>query len=333
MKKINNLKIAVIGCGYWGTVVILTLFKLGIKNIVVFDNYKDNLKTILKRFPKVIIAKNLENIVNDKTVSSAIICTPASTHYNIAKKFVEKEKNLFIEKPVCLSSYEVQKLKKLSNKKNIFIMSGYVYNYNVYINYIKKILKKKQLGKIRYISIERSNLGPIRNDVSSIWDLGSHDISSSLYILESLPIKIEANGYDFLKKNIYDVSFLRLIFPNKILVNIQSNWISPEKVRKLVIVGSKKMLLFDEMNKKNPIKIYNKYAKYPKLSTFKNDFFSTKANIYKGKTITPKIKYRPSMELELEHFCKCLIEKKKPKTDINYAFQISKLIENIKYLN
>ena len=131
MKKINNLKIAVIGCGYWGTVIILTLFKLGIKNIVVFDNYKDNLKTILKRFPKVIIAKNLENIVNDKTVSSAIICTPASTHYNIAKKFVEKEKNLFIEKPVCLSSYEVQKLKKLSNKKNIFIMSGYVYNYNV----------------------------------------------------------------------------------------------------------------------------------------------------------------------------------------------------------
>ncbi len=332
MKKVNNLKIAVIGCGYWGTVIVLTLFKLGIKNITVFDNDKENLKTIKKRFSKIVIKECLKDIINDSDISGVVICTPASTHFQIAKKFIKKRINLFIEKPVCLKPSEVLKLQKLSTKEKIFIMSGYVYNYNVYINYIKKIIKKKELGKIRYISIERSNLGPIRNDASSIWDLGSHDISSSLYILESLPNKIEANGYDFLKKNIYDISFLRLIFPKNILVNIQSNWINPEKVRKLIIVGSKKMLLFDELNKKSPIKIYNKYAEYPKLKTFKNDFFSTKANIYKGKTISPTIKYRPSMELELEHFCQCLIKNKKPNTDINYALKISKIIQSIKYL-
>ena len=143
MKKVNNLKIAVIGCGYWGTVIVLTLFKLGIKNITVFDNDKENLKTIKKRFSKIVIKECLKDIINDSDISGVVICTPASTHFQIAKKFIKKRINLFIEKPVCLKPSEVLKLQKLSTKEKIFIMSGYVYNYNVYINYIKKIIKKK----------------------------------------------------------------------------------------------------------------------------------------------------------------------------------------------
>ena len=121
MKKVNNLKIAVIGCGYWGTVIVLTLFKLGIKNIIVFDNYKENLKTIKKRFSKVFIKESLKDIINDKDISGVVICTPASTHFKIAKKFIEKGINLFIEKPVCLNPLEVQKLQKLSSKKKYLL--------------------------------------------------------------------------------------------------------------------------------------------------------------------------------------------------------------------
>ena len=149
MKKVNNLKIAVIGCGYWGTVIVLTLFKLGIKNIIVFDNYKENLKTIKKRFSKVFIKESLKDIINDKDISGVVICTPASTHFKIAKKFIEKGINLFIEKPSTLKSRDLKQLINLSKKKkkniNVWIYLYIQQSHTIYTknNKFKKIRKNK----------------------------------------------------------------------------------------------------------------------------------------------------------------------------------------------
>ena len=209
-------------------------------------------------------------------------------------------------------------------------MSGYIYNYNNYINYIKKTLEKKNLGNIKYIYFERCNLGPIRNDASCVWDLASHDISTSIYLLNKLPNKIKSEKFDFLKKNKFDISTLNLNF-NNIQVEIKSSWLYPEKTRKLIIIGEKKMLQFDEISSEKKIKIYNKFATYyPDLvSKFSKKFFSPNAKIKIGRTFEPKIKFFSPLKKEIIHFLECVTKRKIPLTDGNYALKISKIVEKI----
>ena len=207
-------------------------------------------------------------------------------------------------------------------------MTGYIYNYNVYINYIKNILKKKTLGKIKYFYFERSNLGPIRNDTSCIWDLASHDISTAIYLLKSVPKIKNVNIHNFIKKKLYDISTINLNFKG-IIVEIKSSWINPEKIRKLIIIGEKKMLQFDEMEKTNKIKIYNKYASYPNIKKFKKSFFTPKAYIYLGRTSIPKIRFKSPMIDELKHFFNCVKRRKNPSTSGMHALNVIKIIEKI----
>jgi predicted dehydrogenase len=254
------------------------------------------------------------------------LVTPSATHYKLAKQIIQKNKDLFVEKPVGLSSKRILELGKMSQTRNTIFMSGYIYNYNVYLEFIKNIIKKKKIGKIKYIYFERSNLGPIRNDASCIWDLAAHDISSCIFLLKTKPKVIGAYGYDFLKKNIYDLSTLYLRCKD-IDIEIKSSWLSPTKNRKLVIVAEKKMLLFDELDPNYKIKIYNQYAKYPKTEKFKKSFFTPKANIYVGKNYSPKIVFKSPLKKEILHFFKCVKERKNPNTDAKYAFDVSQIIE------
>ena len=158
-------------------------------------------------------------------------------------------------------------------------MSGYIYLYNDYIKFIKKVIKKKNLlGKIFYVSCERLNLGPVRNDVSAAWDLSSHDIAICNFLFDDNLQIINSGGYDFLKKKVNDISLISAKIKD-IRIDLKSSWLNPEKVRKIIILGKKKMLLFDELDFQNPIKIYNKYATYPKIQNF-NKKFLLKKQIY-----------------------------------------------------
>lgn len=327
MKQFKKLKIGIVGCGYWATNFINTLENLDILNITIFDKDTSKIYILKKKF-NFLKSKNNLNSFLDGNYDCVFLITPPSTHYELAKKIIEKKFNIFIEKPTTLKSSDLKKLIKLSKFKKIIMMTGYIYNYNVYINYIKKVLQKKELGKIKYIYFERSNLGPIRNDTSCIWDLASHDISTSIFLLNSFPKILNVNTHNFLKKKLYDISNINLDFSG-VKVEIKSSWINPEKIRKLVIVGESKMLQFDEMQNKNKIKIYNKYATYPNLKIFKKNFFTPSAFIYLGKTTIPRIKYQSPMIAELYHFFSCIKNKKEPITSGNHALEVMKVIEKI----
>tara|TARA_A100001011_G_scaffold91683_1_gene96353 strand:+ start:30926 stop:31930 length:1005 start_codon:yes stop_codon:yes gene_type:complete len=329
MQKYKGLKIGVIGCGYWATNIIKTLESLGLKNIFIFDKDILKINLIKKKFNFIKISKNINTLL-DLNLDCYFLITPASTHFKIAKKIIKSRKDVFIEKPATLNSTDIKELINISSKNKNILMSGYIYNFNVYINYIKKIIKKNVLGKIKYMYLERCNLGPIRNDTSCIWDLASHDISTSFYLLEKKPVIKNIQVYNFLKKNKYDISNITLDF-NKVKVEIKSSWLSPEKTRKLIIIGEKKMLQFDEIANGNKVKIYNKYATYYPdiLKKYSKKFFTPSANIKIGKTFEPKIKFSPPLEDEIKHFLNSVINRKKPLTDGNYAKNIIEIIENI----
>ena len=328
MLKYRNFKVGIVGSGYWGTNILKTLEDLNIKNINIFDINKKQLLSTKVKFPKINTVNSLEQLLK-LGLDAYFLTTPTGTHYDIAKQILSKKKDLFIEKPVTLSSKHILNLQKISEKEKTILMSGYIYNFNIYLKYIKEsILEKNKLGKIKYIYFERSNFGPIRSDASCIWDLAAHDISSCIYLLNKKPQVIGGHGYDFLKKKIYDICSIYLKCDG-IDIEIKSSWLSPTKNRKIVIIGDNKMLSFDELDLKNKIKIYDQYAKYPETKNFKKSFFTPKANVFVGKTSSPRIIFKPPLKEEILHFFKCIIKRKKPKTDIHHAYIISKIIEKI----
>ena len=322
----KNNQIGIIGVGYWGTNIINVLYKIGINKIFCFDNDYKNQKEIRKKFPKINVISNFKKFL-DLSLSGVIISVDTKNHFNVASECLKKGFNVFIEKPSTNSSKKLQKLNKIAVSKKLFIMSGYIYFYNNYIKYIKKIIKKKFLGKIFYVSCERLNLGPVRSDVSSAWDLSSHDIAICNYLFDDNLSILNKEGYDFLKKKINDISFISAKIKD-IKIDIKASWLHPEKVRKIIILGKKRMLLFDELDFKNPIKIYNKYATYPKIQNFKKNFFTQKANIFLGSTLKPKIKSKSPLENEMIEFIKCINCEKKP-ISISKSINILKILEKL----
>tara|TARA_A100001015_G_scaffold291239_1_gene365150 strand:- start:5646 stop:6617 length:972 start_codon:yes stop_codon:yes gene_type:complete len=323
MKKNFDIKVSVLGAGYWGTVIINTLNKLGYKNINVYDTNNRNLLILKKKFPKIIIKKNLENILKDNTLKNIFVATPPSQNYLIVKKLILNNKNIFLEKPGFINSLQIEKIKKIINKR-IKLMFGYVYCYNDYIIKIKNIIKKNYLGDVQYVSLRRQNLGPIRSDVDVDYDLTSHDLSIILKLFDKIPRVISFKKYYLLNKKIADISNIHLKVKN-ISIDINNSWLNPTKERLIKIIGKKRMLIFDEMDLETPLKIYNQYAKYPKLDYFSKNFLKSKAYIYKGSSKNVKIVANPSLENEILYFLKS----KKIETDINFGSKILSILKRI----
>jgi len=324
-KNTNHFQTALIGCGYWGTNIARTLLKINNKKILIFDKYKKNSIILKSRFSKRLkISNNLNDIILNKNVKNVFLATPPITNFSLLKKLIRNNKNIFIEKPGLRNLKEINQIKKIKNKK--ILMFGYIYTFNNYIKFLKKFIKNKDNGKVLYLNFQRQNLGPIRNDVNVSYDLSSHDLSILYFLFNKLPKKVNNNSYAILKKNIFDISNLSFKL-NNFFVDINNSWLNPDKIRRITIVTEKKMLLFNEMSQVNKIKIFNKYATYPKISDFDNKFFDKKAKIYEGKCFTPKIKQNDSLKDELNYFFNCIKKNSKPFTDINFAKQILKTLK------
>ena len=201
---------------------------------------------------------------------------------------------------------------------------GYIYIYNDYIKYIKRIINSKELGKIRYINLQRQNFGPIRNKVSAAFDLATHDISILYYLLNKKILLKKSINHDILGKKNFDISFLNLR-AGEIKIDINVSWLNPEKIRKIIIIGSKKMLLFDEMNISDPVKIYNNYVSFPKIDKFTKYFFNQSKYIFKGKSRSISFKETKPLNNEINEFLK----NNESITNIKFSENIIKTIKNI----
>ena len=320
----KNQKIAVIGSGYWGSIIINTLIELKFKNIIIFDKSTKNKKIAKKKFKLIKFESNFSNILNDKNILNVFVATPPSENYLIVKRLILNKKNIFLEKPGFKNVKDIKKIKNYLKKTRSKLMFGYIYYYNSYIEKIKEIIDQKILGEVQYISFNRKNLGPIRNDVDVDYDLTSHDLSIIKKIFNKLPKIKSYKKYSLLKKNISDISNLHLKL-NDIDIDISNSWLNPTKERLIKIIGKKKMLSFDELNLEAPIKIYNQYAKYPKLDFFDKRFLQSKALIYKGKSKSIKLNTFSPLVNEIKNF----FNSKKTKTDINMAKEILDFLERI----
>ncbi len=317
---------ALIGAGYWGSIIFNTLTKISKKKIYIYDKNLKNSQLLYKRFPKKIkIANSYDEILDNEHIENIILATHPGVNFFLGKKALENKKNLFVEKPIVNNKKKLSKLIITAKKNKRVLMGGYIYLFNSYIKKIKKIIESKELGNIKYVETQRKNLGPIRNEVGSDVDLGSHDISILMYLFKNklkLENKIKRN---ILKDNISDITTLNVSIGN-IKCEIISSWLNPTKERKLLIVGTKKMLVFDEMKNNNKLQIFNKYAIYPKITKFKKNYISNKARIYTGKTKTIKVKETDTLKDELIHFEKVCKKNISPATNGKFCLEVLKLI-------
>lgn len=331
MKYFNSNEIAIVGCGYWGTNIVKTLESLNIKNIVCFDTNKQNLNVILKRFSHIKTVNNFKKILIDKSIKIVFLAIPSNKLYSYAEKCLLNNKHVFVEKPLSKVPEKINNLINISQKNRLKLMVGYVYIYNKYINYIYKyIIKKKILGNIKYIEFNRKNFGPIRKEISSLWDLASHDVSILNFLfknIETKKIKFIQNKINNSKvSDIYNVNF----YIKKIPVNINVSWLYPEKIRQINIIGDRKILLFDELNIKNPIKIYKIFDKYPSTKNLSIKVFKPQHKIEIVKPFLPKFKNVNPLEDEIKYYLNCVQHDRKIMTDGKFALKICLFLNKIK---
>jgi len=310
------IKIGLIGCGHWGPNYIRSFQRIkGTSLEVACDLDKKKIKLIKDKYPHIKVTTNSDDIIKDASLDAVVIATPAKTHYALIKQALKSGKHVLAEKPLTVEVKQAKDLIKLAKKCKKVLIPGHIFEHHDGIKEVQKRVLKKTLGRLHYMYSRRTNLGPIRHDVNAIWDLALHDISIFNFVLNATPLKVKANGFSYLRDNLEDVGFIILYYPKNIVAHIHVSWLDPRKIREIVIVGNKKMLMFNDLDYAGPIKVYDKRVmkkKYEKsYSTFKEFRMIIKA----GAESTPKVKIREPLLVECKNFIGCV---KEGKADSSY---------------
>jgi predicted dehydrogenase len=318
---------AIVGNGYWGSIIAFKLTKLTKKKIIIYDKDIKKSQFLSNKIKnKFVIEKKFNNLLRNKKIKNIILATSPKINFEISKKIINAKKNLFIEKPMVSSSYQLKILDRLAKKNKRIIMGGYIYLFNPFIKKIKNIVDSNILGKIKYIYMSRKNLGPVRNSVDSSDDLSSHDLSILKFLFPNSSFtNIKKFKNNLLKKNISDISDIKLCIKN-IKCDLSSSWLHPYKERKIIIIAKKKMLVFDELAN-DKIVIFNKYAEYPKIQKFNKNIFSNIARVHEGVSKIIKVNFYDSLENELKYFIKCSAKSIEPITSCKFGIKILDLLK------
>ena len=324
------INIAVIGAGNWGRNHIRILSGMKNTNLKsVCDVDEEKLIIIRKNYPNVEISTNPVDIFNDSSIDGVVIASSSDTHFKLAEAALENNKDVLVEKPMTLDSKASEILvEKAENKKRI-LMVGHLLIYHPAVKKIKELIKSGELGEIYYLYSQRVNLGSIRKTENSLWSLGPHDISLALYLLEDVPDSVSAHGESYIQSDVNDVVFLNLHFLDKKIANIHLSWLDPHKIRKLTIVGSNKMVVFDDMEVREKIRIYDKG-----IDRIGDNNFDDYISLRFGDVLIPKLDNTEPLKIEDAHFIDCIHNRKKPITDGENGLKVVKILEEAdKYLN
>ncbi len=314
----TKIKLSIIGAGKWGLNHIRTAHKLLGKDLVaVCDINPLREEEVKKISPDIYFTTDLSKILNSDEINSVIISTSAETHYEIAKQFIIKSKNVLVEKPITLHSEEAEELIKLANHYDVKLMVGHVLLYHPAVKKIKELILEGLIGKIQYLYSNRLNLGSVRSEENILWSFAPHDISVIQYLLESYPKKIYAKGSCFLQSNIEDVTFTFLRYPGNITAHIFVSWLHPYKEQKMVIIGSKGIIVFEDSIKTEKLKFYQK------------GFIKENGILRKFDDDYKVIDFPENQPLEQEqiHFFNCILNNTKPLSDGQHALEVLKILE------
>ncbi|MFH1671318.1 MAG: Gfo/Idh/MocA family oxidoreductase [Candidatus Portnoybacteria bacterium] len=319
------IKIGVIGCGYWGPNLVRNFNQLeGVLVDYICDMDESKLAKIKKTYPNAKTSRDYLDVIKDPEINAICIATPLETHYQLAKEGLLNNKNVLIEKPFTKNSPQAQELIEIARKNNLVLMVDHTFVYTGAVRKIKELIDKGELGKLYYFDSERINLGLIRSDANVIWDLATHDISIIDYLLKQKPINVSVIGSSHISNSKEEMAHIILRHEDGIMSHIHVSWLSPVKIRKILVAGSKKMVLYNDIEQAEKIRIYDKGIdiKTAEVTPF--------TPLYReGDIIIPKIDQTEALKKVAEEFVACIKGKKKPLTDGSAGLRVVKILEAI----
>ncbi len=320
----NKINIAVVGFGYWGPNIVRNLLTISqIDQIYVYDKDYKRLKQCKENFPRVQTLQSFEEVLTNEKITGVFIATPLSSHYSLSAQVLKANKHVFIEKPMCESSTKAKMLIKLAEKEKRLLMVGHTFVYSETVKKIKSLINKDSLGKVYYYDSTRINLGNIQSDSSVVWDLAPHDLSIINYLFSEKIISVQAFGSSFINKN-FEIAHIFLRLERNISAHIHISWLSPVKIRSILIGGSKKMIVYDDIQPSEKIKIYDKGV----VPSKKN--ITPFAPAYRsGDVMIPHLEQKEALRTELIHFVDCIVKNKLPLTSGYDGLKVVSLLEAI----
>lgn len=315
---------ALIGYGYWGPNLARNLYQNKAARLAaICDSASERLADIPRLYPGVATAADAGAVFADPAIEAVVISTPVRTHFKLARTALEHGKHVLVEKPIALSSAECDELIALAARGKQTLMVGHTFEYNPAVLKIKDLIDNDEIGEVYYVYSTRVNLGRVQRDVNVLWSIAPHDISILLYLLGTMPLEVSARGATYLSEGIEDVVFVTLAFPHNVLAHVHVSWLDPGKVRRMTVVGSNKMVVYDDVDNEAKIKICDKGV-YRKGDPIFGEF---QFRLHSGDIFIPKIDMSEPLQLECAHFLECVRNGQRPRSDGESGRRVVRVLE------
>lgn len=320
---LSPVRVAAVGCGYWGPNVIRNLDAIdGFELCCICDADLARLAPVAARYPYVRATGNIDEIFDDPSIDAVYLATPVSTHYDLVRRALETGKHVLVEKPLATTIEQAESLGELAAANRLTLMVGHTFVFSPPVRKVKQLVDDGQVGPIYYIETTRVNLGLFQKDVSVLWDLGPHDVSILIYWLGEVPTQVSARGRSYPGEALEDVAFVTLEFPSGILAQVQISWLAPSKLRRTSIVGRQRMVVYDDLEPVEKIKIYDRGVDRQPAS-----FGEFQLTYRSGDILSPRLDTTEPLYLECAHWLECIRTGQEPDTSARSAVEVVRVIQ------
>jgi predicted dehydrogenase len=318
------MDIAIVGFGYWGPNLVRNFNSVeGCKVKYVCDFREERLKVVSKQYPSVTVTSSFDEVLNDASVEAVVIATPVFTHFDLAKKALQKNKNVLIEKPMTSTSSEAIQLQELANKAGKLLMVDHTFLYTGAVQKMKELITSGNIGKIQYFDSTRINLGLFQPDINVLWDLAPHDISILNYLISEIPYSVNATGVSHTNNNIENIAYLTVNYSSGFIAHFNCSWTSPVKIRTMLIGGDKKMLLFNDLEPTEKIRVYDTSYDHKTDEEKRKILVDYRA----GDVYLPKVDSKEALFGMASDFINCIKNKTKPVSDFESGLMVIRILE------
>ena len=321
------LRVAVVGCGQWGLNYLRILNTLSDCRVVAAcDPSTERLDQARRTAPDARLTQDLDGVLASPDVDAVVVATPASSHFVVAERVLDADKDCLVEKPLTTDPSDARALRDLAVARGRVLMVGHIFRYNAAINFVHQLLLADTIGQLEYLLFTRTNLGPIRTDVNVAWDLVTHDVSILLQFMDQAPCWVSGQGGSFLNDGCQDVAFATLAFAEGVMANIRASWLDPRKVREITLVGSRKAIVFDDLNPTEPVRIYDKGAmREPAYDSF-GEFKMVTRN---GDVLIPAVAATEPLQSQCLEFVETVATRRSPVSDAEDGIRVVEVVSAI----
>ena len=318
------VKVAVVGVGYWGPNFVRIMDELPDAELaLVCDSDNSKFQRLSGLYPHLEFTDDLEAVLSEKAIDAVVVATGSDSHYEIARRSLTENKHVLVEKPLALKSSDAAELVRIASERDRILLVGHLLRYHKGVEKLKEYIDEGYLGKVLYVYTSRVNLGRVRKDESALWSFATHDVSVVNYLLGTQPEYVTASGQAYVRKGVHDVVFTTLHFPDDVMAHLHVSWLDPHKIRKITVVGDKKMAVLDDMQATEKLRIYDKGIDF----TPSYGDYGESLSIRVGDIHIPKIDMVEPLKVECRHFLDCILKGAKPLTDGECGLEVVRVLE------